>query len=350
MINYHKIIYNGSIDLLELIKQYFYCTKKNILIFVVASFSLFAGLYMYYKYYKVDTYTSKVSFFIEESDPSIGISSLFGGMGIPTSSTMDKKIISVATSFNVISSALLDSVIINSQKNILVNHIIKTDEKLQNDITTKWPNFKAFTSIVFDNYSSEEIEIIRHVVCYINQYYCTGVQGGRLLLKYNEDDSLYELSYVSNNQELSVKMTETIYNKIKYYLLDESIGQKQKTHDQISNKVDSLRRVMNGIEYELASINDGKKALIFDKSQLRKNELYRMKSVTQILYGEAVKNQEMSDMSVKTSVPNINILDRTYLPIYTNNVFNISKTAILSILFSFLLSIMLFVFKLFKTI
>ena len=107
------------------------------------------------------------------------------------------------------------------------------------------------------------------------------------------------------------------------------------------SKRDSLRVVLDDLQFKLLNIKDSQREIILNQYESKRLQLERDYNVCTVAYGEAVKNYEIADFALKSQTPFIQVIDRPLVPLKPNNTFN---SCLIKSITVFLITILLTVF------
>jgi uncharacterized protein involved in exopolysaccharide biosynthesis len=301
-------------EIIENIKGYTLILKNKWKIILLMSFicSLIGfGL----SYIIKPTYTAKVSFLVEEGDKGGGmlssymsLASQFGVSGAGGSSFGPDNVIEIIKSDKVIIQALLTKVDINNKKEILANYYIeKTGLKEKFAKNDKLNGFKFSDSVKFENFSIQEDSVLLSIVESVSKKISAD--------KANKQASLLLLSYSSIDQNLSKLMAEELIKSVSDIYIKRKTDKSRKTLTDIQQRADSVKRELSSTDFQLAKTRDVSRRLIMAVGSVNEAKLSRDQSILSIMYGEIVKNLELTKMTIANQTPLIAVIDTPILPL-----------------------------------
>ena len=132
---------------------------------------------------------------------------------------------------------------------------------------------------------------------------------------YNDDTNIMTLSATTTNEDLSLSLAQRMFESLSRYYIDKSIEKLSKTYRLVSMKRDSVLGVLKSAEYQLANFRDTHRGLLMRTDQLTELRLQREIVALTTMYGEVIKNVEVSDFSLKNKTPFIQTIDTPIEPI-----------------------------------
>ena len=323
---------------------------KNILFFnkskILIISLLFGALGIFYSISKEDTYEAHLTFVIDENQDAGGFGALSGmasqfGFNIGSNSAgtfSQTNIQKIITSRRVVIEALLTKGIINGKKDLLINHHIDFNEHRLNWKNTDIENL-YFTENR-DDFTIQHDSIIG--LAY------QSLTKDNISINIEDDSNIFKISCVSKNEDFAKLLVESITEKLEeYYILFETAKSKN-TLDFLTYRSDSILDQLKKAEYKYASYKDANFGVQRAKGLLEEIRLQRDVEILNIMYGEVVKNLEISKFTLLNNKPLINIIDKPKLPLKVNRQSIIFSFIFSSILGGFLISfylILIYVLK-----
>lgn len=305
-------------ELIEKIGEFWQETWKNKWWIILVA-ALVASIFLLRAWLTPSTYPATLTFMVNEEDGG-GIGGVgailgqfgFGGGGKAGSFNLDK-ILELSKSRKIVQSTLFKKVTVDGKEDFFANHIItlyKMHEKWEDD-TTGLTGF-YFTRGMVDSFNRVEYNALKYVY--------EQVRGGEnvdgiLGSSYNDDTGILSLNMNAYSEDLSIKFIDSLYRELSNFYITNTIEPQQKTVDNLVGKVDSLRKRLQSINYALADFEDRSYGIIDRKSDLEKTRLQIDQQVTATAYGEALKNLELVDFSLKNATPAFQLIDAPIPPI-----------------------------------
>ena len=294
-------------------------------------------LYMVYKAYKIPvTYSANLTFMINEDNGSSlgGLGNLAASFGFGGSTKGDynlEKMISLLNSRNIIQQALFEKVNIEGIDDYYANHMIR-----EYDMHKGWEDSDLlrgfyFTETEVDSFSRKENRVLKQLH---RRVVGRGETKGILESNINEETGILSLSVKSPKEELSLKFINVIFAKLEKFYVNKSIEKQQQTFVIMSNKVDSIRQTLNTAQYKLLKFKDTQRNLSLRQYKAEELILQREIQALGMAYGEALKNQEVADFSLRSKTPFVQVIDHPIPPLAPNKTI---MTYINNVIFGFFL-------------
>ena len=317
-------------------KQYL-LEKKTSIIFIVAVFFLFSIIF---SVLSKDHYTANLTFVVEETGNTAGMSSLTGlasqfGFDIPgsTSSTFSQQnILELLKSRGVVVGALLKKATINRTEDLLIEHYLTINKVREEwkDKNLKGLSYHHALTSIHDSISGMVWEDI--------------IEDNLLVELQSNDANIINLSYVSLNEEFAKYFVENlIYEMSEMYTLHQT-AQASHTLDFLQKRADSVFIELQLAEEQFAKIKDINQRIIKASGRLKEIQLMRKVEVLNTMYLEIVKNLELSKLTLLNQTPIINIIDKPILPL-GNNKKSIILAGFIAIVLGLFLSVCFFLCK-----
>ena len=308
------------------IKQLLWKKKLQII-----SLSIIFGLIgCVYAYFKKEIYEAHLTFVIDESqEPGglgviSGMASQFGfNLGGNSSGTFSQtNIQEIITSRRVVEEALLKSGIIDGKKDLLINHHIEFNKYRDNWKGTNIENL-YFTSNRND-FSLQHDSIIG--LAFFN------LTNDNISTSLQNESNIIKISCISKNEDFAKLMIESLAQKLEEYYTIFQTAKSKNTLDFLSFRADSVLNELKKAEYKYASYKDSNFGVQRAKGLLEEIRLKRDVEILNIMYGEIVKNLEVSKFTLLNNEPLLNIIDTPTLPLKVNKLPMIAAFILFSIL------------------
>lgn len=304
---YHEIIHN----------------KKVILTFIIP-FILYSG---YKSYNSKPVYSAKLTFMLNTNGGAGigGLGGLLGQFGIGGKGEASKeKIMSLNKSRYIISKAIFQKVSINNEEKLLANHLISNLDSMNKWAFTPW--YKSFYSepnslegfrfkhSAFDSLDDLSNKALKKLYSIIIGDPKSG-SSGYMSNGFNDDSGIMHITSTTSNPELSIKLTNIIFDNLSSFYIEKAIEKQKITYDVLNEKNDSILNLLVKKETELAFLEDRQQGLWRNKDNLKKKLLNNDIRKLAIMYSEITKNLEVADFTLKNKTPFIQAIDRPILPI-----------------------------------
>ncbi len=293
------------------IKDYALYVLRHWLI-IILTVILFTALFVIYTFFQPTKYNAEISFVVTESSSSGGggmMSALssFGFGGFNQDGVNYNKIISLGKADFIHTQVLLDSAIVDGKNDLLGNHLIEVYE-----LEGKWKTIEVYhlSAGNLEDLNLEERKLLRRLIKIV-------VEGKEPSFKINFNDESYILScsVVSENEDFSKAMVEKIYDKLSNFYVMQSISQSRETVSILNTRKDSLEKVLDSKQVDLAILRDASQGILYSQYEVPQLNLGRDVQVTTAMYLEIVKNLEMARFNLSNIKPFFTPIDTPYMPL-----------------------------------
>ncbi len=301
--------------------------KKNQIILFTIIFGLFGGVYAYFK---KETYEAHLTFVIDESQDSGGLGSISGmasqfgfNIGGTSNTTFSQtNIQEIITSRRVVEEALLRNGVVDGKEDLLINHHIEFNKHRENWKGTKIENIYFPTNR--EDFTLQHDSIIG--LAFVN------LTNGNISTSIEDESNIVKISCVSKNEDFAKLMIESLANKLEEYYTIFQTAKSENTLNFLSHRADSVLNELKKAEYKYASYKDANFGVQRAKGLLEEIRLKRDVEILNIMYGEIVKNLEVSKFTLLNNKPLLNIIDSPTLPLKVNKITIFSSFVLFSIL------------------
>ncbi len=306
-------------------KEYISEIKRSIPIILLITLPILA--FQVYKTLNEDwIFTAPLSFMLnEDSGSGGGISSLLGSIGLPVGGSGEdnlNKILELSKSRKISASTVFTKVTVDGKEDFLANHLIEMLEKKE-----KWnPKgmFGGNQKYDIDNlrFTHDSLPIftllenngLKHLQDHLKGNPHRDINA-LINTSYEENTGIMHIKAVTYNGETSVKLANTLFEKLSKYYVDQSIEKQKTTYDLIKSKTDSIFQELQSKNYALANFKDGSQGMFARTDQLTESRLMIEIQKLGAMYEEATKNMEVADFALKNKTPFIQLIDEPILPI-----------------------------------
>jgi G-rich domain on putative tyrosine kinase len=295
------------------------------------------GYLVYKAFVNRPEYLAKLTFMVNSDDSkSAGgvAASILGQFGLGGGDSKDNldKILALSKTNIILEKALFKQGTVDGVTDNYANHFIRIFNlhKAWEKDTSGLKNFLFSTSDLTQKNRKESLTGYLYNDENVNKYTRTESKVVKKLLdklignegevgifnsSYDKKSGIMNLTLNTYSEDLSIKLLEDIFLQLSKFYVDKSIEKQRKSYELISSKVDSIEDALNGVEYRQADFEDHNRMVLFEKAKLPKLRLSRDRTVLNLMYSEAIKNQEISDFSLKNKIPYIQSIDTPFPPI-----------------------------------
>ena len=306
--------YNDEIqlkDILIKLSEYkVFLLKKK---FAIIAFSVLFSLIGIIIVIVSDTkYNAELTFVVEEDSGGSGLGAMSGiasqfgfDIGGNSNTTFSQSnILELLKSRGVIESALMQSAIVNSRNNLLIEHYLGI-----NKIKESWLEDKDFEGVSFH----DDLSYIHDSV---SGNIWNNIIENKLVIELQSDEAnIIKLSYKSLDDEFAKEFVETLIDEMSKMYTSHQTAQANNTLDFLQNRADSVFSELVIAEEEFARMKDINQRIVKASGRLKELQLMRRVEVLNTMYLEIIKNLELSKITLLNQTPIINTIDIPILPL-----------------------------------
>jgi hypothetical protein len=332
-------------DVVLKVKETYFEVKKGwktILIFI--SVTLLAALYNYWTTPK--KYMATLTFMVNENKGGGGLAGAASilnslGMQAPMEDNLDK-ILALSKSFRIIQDALLTKTQVDGEDDFLGNHIIRIYNLYEKDWkkTAVLKGFR-FTRSSLDSFSVAERKAIKSIYGIVVG---TESKEGLMVNSQSRLTSIMTMKVTTVSDELSVSLARIIFQRLSDFYIEKTVEREAETYKLVKRKVDSLKSVLVGADYRQAKFEDSNRGLLMETVKVPTKQLSRDVNRLTIMYGEAVKNLELSDFALKNKRPYVQVIDMPFSP-NEPSIRSLSKAVVIGIGLGILAGTLFLIFR-----
>ena len=278
--------------------------------------SLIGGaLGLVYAWMSKPVYEAKMTFVIRDESTNMlsslsGLSSLLGaGTSAASASTMDR-ILKLLGSERIVGEALLSESTIEGKNDLIINHLIAIEglkEKWEKDTVLNIVSFS--TSDRFETLSYAQRKAIKYLTGFV------AGKGGSLTKAFDQKSGVINIAVSHANEELSIALTNAIYNRIVDFYSKESMSTITTKLEVLQNKVDSIKNALGYTQSASAKQMDQGLGILLQQDRVQQKNLNIKENILIMMYGEAQKNLEQLSFLQATTSTSFSIIDQPYSPI-----------------------------------
>lgn len=332
-------------DIIKKIKMLFYFLKENLLrLILITMFG--ASIGFLWAYFSKPIYTAKVKFLMKESGGNGGLLNSLGSLGsliggaAGVTSPLDRTL-AIIGSERVIGTVLLKPLVINQKKQLAISHFIDIY-----DLKNKWKKDTSLNGLkfelkdsTFETLSIKQRKAFRNIVGTF-----IGDKSTVFFRSFDKKSGVFDFSIVTINEYFSVEFSKRIYKEIDKLIYEQSISSSGKNVDILSNKLDSIRSALSGVQNQLARNTDRTLGLLMQEDKVQQKSLMIKEQMLTIMYGEAQKNLETFKFLNQSINSGLELLQYPYNPMVAERKSFILYSFILGF-FTFIISFAILYFK-----
>jgi len=289
------------------------------------------------------TYKAKLRFVVEgQTGSGGGINSLLGSFGIKKGGRVNPyKVLEVGKSSRVLNKVLA----VKTDKGNIGQEIIESY-----NLSSEWGNNNnelsnySYSPSSFDRFHQSVRRKLHKKIWGTEADRSKGIMNFNL----DEDTGIYTIIANSNNEGLSLSLSNEMYTQIKLFF-EEKVFENQKNLTEILfAKADSLKLLRDQKVYELSRFNDKNRNSQLASTGARRTILGQEIAAFNLAYGEVLKNYEMTDVNLKDMQPLFMTVDTPFEPlppIKSSLVMRIIKSVILGLFLGVLFIILRKIYK-----
>jgi uncharacterized protein involved in exopolysaccharide biosynthesis len=260
------------------------------------------------------TYTSNLSFLLNEDKASSSDAAISALLGINSSIPLNK-VTEILKSARVIHNVILTKGVVDGKVDYFGNHIINiyalhddwnTDIKDEKYKPLDLTNF-YFTRNEIQDFETKDLRALSA----IHKIIISDI----LAINYNDKTSIFNMSVTSRNSELTSELTNRIYSALIDFYTYQTVGKPKENFKILVEREDSLHSEIKRLEGQLAYMDDRRLGLTSKRSSLSREDLNRTYAATLQLYNKVNSNKEELEFMLANKSPEFQILDKTFIPI-----------------------------------
>jgi uncharacterized membrane protein (UPF0136 family) len=331
-----KDSYVNSIDFIR------YLISKWIYIIALLILLVACGIFLYYR--QKPKFEAVSTFILEEKQSGLGgLSSIASQIGLDIAGAgggslfAGDNILEILKSRKIIQNVLLTPIDSNSNKKLADLFIENNGWK------NKWVKSERLNGINFnDVIPSYKLTLPQDSV--LNLAHTQLIKNDLKVERLVKKGSMLKVSVKSSNEVFAKLFVERLIDNAKRMYVQVKTGNASINVGRMEKKADSLLRLLNSKSYQTAGsfVIDANPGLKSIAVPLELNQ--RDKLVLQTLYGEVVKNLEISRISLMQQTPVIEVLDSPSFPLIDKRK-SLAFFILISALVSLTLSTAFFLFK-----
>lgn len=265
----------------------------------------------YKAFSKPVTYTAGLTFMLNDDKGGTGLASIlgqFGGLlGSSGSDYQLEKILEIARSRRIISTALFEKYNLNGREDFFANHLIQVarlHEKWQKDSTLRGFLFKTGDPVTFNRTENKAL-----LALYGEMIGGEGVSRPLFGTGLNENTGIMTLSLSTRDEMLSIDLLNALYANISAFYIEKSIQRERETLAILEQKRDSIGRALHSNDYAAAAFDEKNRALLMETTKVPGTRYRRNTQLLTAMYGEAIKNAELAEFALKSNTPFLTLID-----------------------------------------
>ncbi len=253
-------------------------------------------------------YEAKLTFIIEE--PGSGAGALAGYAGVASQFGIDLGGESSAFSTdNVVellrSRQLVTEALLHQEDGVpLINRFIDSYS-----LREEWDEDPRLAGINF----ADQQDFLKDSL--LAGIYLQLVEDHLVIERVNITSNILYVSCVTQDELFSKQMTENLVDAVTEYYVDVKTQRSRQTLDFVQERTDSVASALSAAELELARWKDSQRSITKAEGFLTELRLQREVQILNAMYAEAIKNLELSKVTLLKETPLMQVIDRPILPL-----------------------------------
>lgn len=308
--------------------------------FWILVIGIFLGVYMSYKaYQKPSFYQAELTFMVNDDEGGgsmAGLGGLLGSFGLGGGgggkNNLDK-ILELSKTRKINQKVLFEKVNVGNKVDYLANHIINHKDSIGEWENKPFYNFWSKESELKNfRFKHDSISIFNRtenrVMKKVHIDLVGGIGGSGIVSSgYTKESGIMYLRASTRNSDLSIALCNILYGKLSQYYVTKTIEKQKFTFDIVKTKYDSIQVALKSAQYTLAKFKDRNQNMFSKVNNLEELRLNQEVQKLGIMYGEAAKNIEIADFSLKNKTPFVQEIDTPIAPL------NGSRSSLIKALF-----------------
>lgn len=272
-------------------------------------------------------YPAKLTFMIDEDagNPLGSLSGVLGTFGISQRGKNSlAKLIHLSRSRNIIENALFSKTEIQGEEKLMANHLIT-----YLDTTGQWNHRPWYRFYVRKDKSLEQFRFKQTEPSEFGETELKALKSlhgtlvgdpdkdkpGMLSGSWDEETRILELSVTSRNPELSIALTNLIFDELNDFYVAKMTEKQSVTYRIVKEKTDSIKNQLQLKESQLARRDDASLGLYSQTTRLGSDRLRKDIALLTMALGESTKNLEIADFALRNTMPYVQTIDRPVQPL-----------------------------------
>lgn len=260
-------------------------------------------------------YKANLTFVLEESQSEsplgayAGIASQFGfDLGGMTGSNVfsEDNLTELLSSRKIVEEALLNKNSINGKEQLLVNHFM--DSPLLN----KWTDEELLGTIRFpasrDSFTMVQDSLLFEIFTLVTEKYLT-------VKNVSAKSTILLVECLSKDEQFSKHLVENLMKSVTDFYISNKTQRARETVAFVKERTDSIAGALSAAELRLARYKDSRHSTIRAEGYMEELRLTRDVQILNAMYAEAVKNLELSKVTLLNQTPLIQIIDSPIMPL-----------------------------------
>jgi LPS O-antigen subunit length determinant protein (WzzB/FepE family) len=269
-----------------------------------------------YAFFTKPQYTAYLTFALEEKGGGISayasVASQFGidlGGGKEGGAFSGDNILELLKTKFLIEKTLLTEVSIDDKTDLLLNRYIRfngLDEKWQKREETKQLKFDTKTKE--EHYTRQQDSVL---IAIINELKKNSIEISKIDKKLN----IVSVSFISKDEQFAKYFIEQLVKNASEFYIDTKTKKSRANVSLLEHRLDSVKTALSENMYGYAFSQDRNQNIVKAQSRVSANEQQLNIQLLTALYGELVKNLELSKLNLMREEPLVQVIDTPVFPL-----------------------------------
>lgn len=283
---------------------------------IICTILCIAGYAAKYYFLERTTYTAEFKITLNDNKTSSALSGLMGGLGLGFGGEdmgALGKVQTIMQSRQVLSTILLRKTKLKCKNGILANCFLDSTGGTESWKKSNNPllrDFTFFTNTNVDSCSDGEWLALTAL---------TASLGEKTIVYKTDESSFLHVSMTSGNPKLVCEILNSLYTEITEYYGSRKLAPATRTIKKFQYKLDSVSKALSSKQSALATFTDRNSKSMFAEDMIGSVKLQHDIEMLSMMEGEAIKNYEMSKVSVENEQPFLKVLDLPRMPLMPNS-------------------------------
>lgn len=232
------------------------------------------------------------------------------------------KLVKLARSGRIIYQVLFNRITVEGKEDYLANHLIDLyqfgDKWAKEPIREGYENLNLknfyFSNDRIADFTTKEYRALNILREKISGNNITNIKG-IFSVSYDEFGEVYKLEAITEKENISLILVETIYKELTDCYIEETVGRSSRNLRKLTAKTDSLLNLVNNAESGLIQATAQRRGVISPTSGLTISRQNRKVEQLNGLYTQAYDQQQKLEFLLNSQTPTFQIIDQTFIPI-----------------------------------
>ena len=303
-----------------------------------------SGIGFFYAKFQKPKYTAKLTFAFVEGDSKVaGLGSLASSLGVDIGGGSagvfsGDNLIELMKSSLLIEKTLLSQIKVNNKPQLLIMRYIDFN-KPKNPKPLK-PGDRAAVTYQSDDRSSFSLEQDSFLALVSKKIIKTNL----LVSKVDKKLSIVNVSFTGEDQVFAKSFTQILTQNVTDFYIETKTGQMRRNVDKMEHKLDSVKTALSAAMYGAAAAVDQNQYLVRGIGKVPQVRKQLEIQVLSTMYGEMLKNLELSKTILAKEQPIIQLIDEPRFPLEKKKTSRM-LAAVAGGFVAVLLAVLFFIFK-----